>query len=244
MKCLNCGAVLDADQLVCPYCGTINHEASGRKQELDVLEGENQALKKEVLSKSKEEVRYKIHKRVNLVLAGIFMLTTVISFVAFCITDEPIWNRKGTEEDMIRYYEAGDYENLYLCMSSGDLFDPEQYYDYGHIALIWNDYLNCQIYFGKAYEAYVDTGFYDSYYLERCIEYGCDVLTGNLSYIYEELSEENKKRLAPCQEQIYILFTGALQIPEELIEEIYEIEEYKHADALVEYVLEVLPHEE
>lgn len=243
MKCINCGALLEADQLVCPYCGTANHEAIDRKQELDMIEGENRKLKKEVLSKSKEEIGYKIHKRVNLVLLAVFVLVTVFSFVAYLFTEEQVWNRNGSEEDMVRYYEANDFENLYFCMSFADLFDPEKYPDYGHAALIWNDYMDCQVYFAKAYEEYEKTGYYDAWYLEKCIDYGCDVLTGNLSYVYEELSEENKERLAPYQEQIYILFTGALQIPDELIEEMYEVEAYEHEEALVEYVLEVLPNE-
>ena len=243
MKCNNCGALLDADQLVCPYCGRANQVAADRKKELDKIEKENRSLRKEVLSKSREQIRYKIHKRVNLALLAVFVLVVVFSFVAYLFTEEQVWNREGGEADMNRYYEAGDLENLYLCMNFADLYDPEKYPDYGHAALIWNDYMDCQIYFASAYEEYEKTGFYDAWALEKCIDCGCDVLTGNLSYIYEELSEENKKKLTPYQEQVYILFTGALQIPEELIEEIYELEEYKHDEALIEYVLEVLPND-
>lgn len=244
MKCIQCGAVLKADQLVCPYCGATNEEASSRKRELDSLEAKNISLKKEVLEKSKDEIRTKIHKRVNFVLLCVFIITVFISFGTYMIVEENLFGSKGTEEEMIRYYEEGDYENLYLCMSSGDLFDPELRYEYSHMALLWDKYKSCQIYFGKAYREYEKTGFYDGYYLERCVDYGCEVLTGEFSYSYGEFPEANREGAAPYQEQVMILFTGVLQIPEELIEEMHQEEYYYNkADVLTEYVLEVLPNE-
>ena len=244
MKCIQCGAILKAEQLVCPYCGAVNKEATGRRRELDFLEAQNISLKKEVLQESKEEIRTKIHRRVNFVLLCVFILTVFISFATYMITEEHLFGPKGTEEEMIRYYEEGDYENLYLCMSSGDLFDSELRYEYGHMALLWNDYESCQINFGKAYQEYVNTGKYDSYYLEQCVKYGCEVLTGEFSYTYDEFPEVNREKAKPLQDQVMILFTGVFQIPEELIGEMHDRENYyDKADVLIEYVLEVLPNE-
>lgn len=244
MKCVQCGAILKEEHLVCPYCGAINEEASVRKKEVDTIENKNKALKKEVLEKSKEEIHTKIHRRVNFVLTCVFILLVFISFGTYMIVEENLFGPKGTEEEMIRYYEAGDFENLYLCMNSGELFDPELRYEYSHMALLWNKYQSCQIYFAKAYQEYDKTGVYDGYYLERCIEYGCEVLTGEFSYTYDVFPEINKEKAAWYQEQVMILFTGVLQIPDELITEMYNEEYYyNRADILTEYVLEVLPNE-
>ena len=244
MKCVQCGAILKEEHLVCPYCGAINEEASGRKKEIDIIEKKNRALKKEILEKSKEEIYTKIHRRVNFVLTCVFVLMVLISFGTFMILEGNLFVPKGTEEEMIRYYEEGDFEKLYLCMSSGELFDPELRYEYSHMALLWDQYKSCQTYFGKAYQEYEKTGVYNGYYLECCIDYGCEVLTGEFSYVYDEFPEINKEKAAPYREQVMILFTGILQIPEELIEEMYKEEYYyNRSDILTEYVLEVLPNE-
>lgn len=243
MKCVNCGAVLQPDQLLCPYCGAPNAQASDRQKELDAMEQKNRTLKREVLAGSKWEIIYKIHKRVNIVLFCIFALTMVISFGIFLLTEGHVLGHKGTETEMLRYYEEGDYEKLYLCMNSGELFDPEKNYDYSHIALLWRSYENCQLYFAEAFEEYEKTGLYSTYDLEQCIKEGCEVLTGNCSYVYPALSATNQEKFAPYQEQVRILFTGALQIPEKMLEDLDTAETYKREDPLIEYVLEVLPNE-
>ena len=243
MKCVSCGAILEADQSICPYCGARNEEAIHRKERLDTLEKENRLLKKTVLWQEKETIAYKIHKRINLALVCIFLLSVVISLGVFLFTEGHLFGHRGTEEEMLRYYEEGDYESLYLCMSSGELFDPEKHYEYGHLALLWRSYQDCQTHFATAYESYVKTGLYDAYELERCIKDGCAVLTGNLSTTYSQLSDANRERLAPYQEQIRILFTGALQLPEEMLADLEEQDPFYREKPLKDYVLEVLPNE-
>ncbi len=245
MKCVQCGAVIGAKELICPYCGAVNEDAVSRKKELDKLEEDNLLLKKEILDKSKSELRIKIHNRVNIVLLCVFIVTVLIGFGIHMILEENYFAPKGTEEEMYRYYEEGDYEKLYLCMSSGDLFDAELRYKYGHMAFLWNSYDNCQTYFAKAHQSYIENGVYDSYYLESCVEYGCEVLIGQFSYDYKYFPDENIEKIAPYQEQVMLLFAGIFRIPEELITEMYEEEYYSDKiDLLTEYVLEVLPNED
>lgn len=244
MKCLQCGAVLKEEDLKCPYCGAVNNEAYNRKRERDILEEKNKLLKEEVLKKSKEELYTKIHRRINTAMLCVFIITVFISYVVFMIGEKQYFGLKGTEKEMVRYYEEGDYANLFLCMKAGDLFDPELRYKYSHMALLWDNYKSCQTYFSLAYQEYEETGFYDSFYLEQCVEYGCEVLTGEFSYDYDELPEANIEAAKPYQEQVMILFTGMLKIPEELIREMKQEEYYYiRPDILTEYVLEVLPNE-
>jgi len=243
MKCFNCGANLDADKLVCEYCGTVNDDAVQRKQELDKLENENIELKRDVLTKSKEEIRYKIHIRVNIALAVFFILTMVISFVMYLGVEVNLFHKNSNVSDMYKYYETQDYESLYYCMSNGNLFSVEDYPEYSHMALYWRNYNDCYLYYAQAFEEYQQTGQYNKYELERCIEKGCGVLTGEIGSIYDDFWTSNKERMLPYQEQVYILFTGALQIPEEMIAEIYDKVQYDQADEIVEYVLEVFPNE-
>ncbi len=243
MKCVQCGAILEADELVCSYCGTANEDALKRKKELKTIEKKNEKFKNKVLNESKPEISAKIHKRVNIALFIVLIVMSVINWGIYMIFEENCFAHKGTVEEMYRYYEEGDYENLYYCMSSGDLFDLEEYYKYGYMAWMWNSYNECQTCFGLAYEKYLETGFYDEFYLEYSIKYGCEVLTGEFSYDYMEMPEEVEDQIKFYQEQIKLLFTGIYQIPDELLEKMYEREYYGRADILIEYVMEVLPNE-
>ena len=141
------------------------------------------------------------------------------------------------------YYEAAKLEELYYHMHENNIIGMEGYYDYSNIALLWHTYRECQLEFAFAYDGYLKNGKYSKWQLESCVDSGYDVLTGYISYSYDEnLSPKNRELIKPYQEKVYMMFTGVLQIPEEMLVDL-EPNDFEKLDALQEYVLEVLPNE-
>lgn len=243
MKCKHCGANIEADQKICPYCGTANPEAYLREWQLEEIQKKNKELARQVLKDSRPELLYKLHKRVNLALFILLILISVVSFGVYMAKESG--KKYGKKSDIPRLYEEGAWDEFALCMRSWDYSKEEEYHDYMHMASLWNCYRSCQIAFAQAYEGYLETGYYKKQYLRECVKYGYMVLTGELSYLYshENLSEQNKKNLEPFREQVYILFTGILKIPENMLSDL-DPEDYTEENTLFEYVLEVLPNED
>lgn len=245
MKCKNCGANIKREQRRCPYCGSINEMAVKQEQALGSMEKSNQEYMLQVLKESKPMLHYKIHKRVNLVLLGIFICVTLFSMFAFFHQEGGLFTTPGSMEVCASYYEEGKFEELSRYMSEHDMFNPENNYAYSQMVFLWKSYQNCQDYFATSYEVYQETGFYDTSYLELCIREGYEVLTSEVSYLYKEPVKRNQNMYAPYQEKIYMLFTGVLHIPEEMLADVKEgTFDYEVRDALIEYVLEVLPNAE
>ena len=241
MKCIHCGANIETDQKICPYCGTANPEAYKRERQLEEIQKKNEALTKQVLKDSGPQLLYKIHKRVNLALLVLLILVFAVSLGVYVAKESG--EKHGGKKDIIRFYEEGAWEDLYLCMRSWDYFGEEGYHEYSYMALLWDSYRSCQLYFGEAYEEYLSTGYYSTWQLRRCVKEGYEVLTGYISPLYDKPSEQNLKNIQPYRDQIYILFTGMLQIPEEMLEDL-DPKDGMGSNSLEEYVLEVLPNEE
>lgn len=242
MKCVNCGAQIGLDVEKCPFCGTVNNIAVVRKEGIEILKAENEKLEEAVLEASKKEMYYKLHKRINIILVAVMVLFCVAALIISQIEYDYV----APEDKKMVYelYEKQDLEGLYNLMHEKDIFGKEGFYDYSYMALLWNNYQECQRWYAKAYDNYLANGKYDSYYLERCIETGCEILTGYISSTYgKNLSEKNKEYLRPYQEKVMILFTGTFGIPEEMLEGL-EHDDYDREDAIIEYVLEVLPNED
>lgn len=241
MKCKNCGAQMGLDVKKCPYCGTVNEIAIKREENLTNLVKENEEFKEQLLERSKEEMHYRLHKRMN--LAMLCLLLVFLIGGSLIVEFQKNHVSKKDEQLAKEYYEAGNFKDLYYHLHEKEMFGFAKYYDYCQMALLWTSYNDCQIFFSRAYDQYCVTGKYSAWDLERCIESGCKILTSYVSFTYgEKMSEQNGKALKPYQEQVRILFAGVLQIPEEMFDNLKE-DEYDRMDALKDYVLEVLPNE-
>lgn len=238
MKCKGCGAILEMEQSVCPYCGMVNPVAAEQARYLNLLKRKNQNYRAEVLKESRTEILKRIHKRVNWILFGVLVIVTVLSFLLY--GRQEYHQKSGTAEQMEKYYREGDYRQLYLYMNDCNLYDPDKHYEYGQMALFFRTYQDCQDSFAEAYEDYLQTGRYSGYGLEKCIRNGYDVLTAYVSYVYEDVGEENRQKLLPYQEQVRILFAGSLKIPEEMLLDL-QADDYECKRKLIAYVKEVLP---
>lgn len=236
MKCVNCGAELGLDVLKCPYCGTDNEVAQKRAQSLSKLQEHNEELEKKVIKESRAVIWYRLHKRINLAL---FLVGVIIFGGLFCISHFTEDSRREKHEaQLLAYYEAGQLEEIYWYMDEKDLWGEG--YDYGYIAFMWNDYNEAKQHFAKAYEQYVNTGYYNKAGLESSIRFGISVIS---SYDYYCEKGNDMTITKPYRDELYAMFTGIMTVPEELIEEA-EFGKSRKEEPIIEYVLGVLPNEE
>ncbi len=243
MKCIGCGADVDVNVKKCPYCGVVNTVAIEREQIIDDLEEKNEKLKKSVLQKSWFAIYYKIHKRINLLLVIAFFLIIVIGVIVAENTDNKNPGR-GSRQNVIEAYNRGDYEALYMAMRDGEYFEDPEYDEYGHMAMIWDCYIECLAEYGRTYDEYLKTGKYDRFYLKSSVMSGVEVLYGipTLYYYKNELSAENARRAKPMQDEIRALFIGVYKVPEEMLDTTAYTKS-KMMSELEDYVLGVLENE-
>ena len=238
MKCKYCGALIKKDELRCAYCGQDNPVAQKRQRRINELEEGNDALRQEVIRKNRFDVFLRILRRSTVALVALAVIFTVASFFVFYFKTNKTGASKDNQKKMQEYYAAGDLENLYYCMSDGNLFSPEDNYNCSYTALIWREYSDCIRYFATAHEDYLQKGYYDRYDLERSIEYGVKVLSGYISYIYQgSENAHNSKILKPYREEVRSLFANVYMVPDELLTEC-------DSKAIFEYVEGVLSVEE
>ncbi|MGN0515107.1 MAG: hypothetical protein ACI4GD_12600 [Lachnospiraceae bacterium] len=242
MKCKNCGAQMGLDVEKCPYCGSENKIAKTRSSTLDKLKKYNEKLSQEELKKTRAWRFYKLHKRINIIMTAVVIVLLVVSFIFYMLSDNSVSKPKGSVNTVKELYNKGDYEELHTYMHEHGMFGEEGLYEYSQMALLWYEYHKTRLDFIKAYDNYMLDDQYNKMYLERCVDDGYGVLTCHISSYYNEVSEENANRIKPYQDEIYMLFTGILNIPEEMLSDLDEYD-YKKEDVLKEYVLEVLPNE-
>lgn len=110
MICKNCGAKINADELLCPYCGTENQEVA-QKQQRDYIE--DYAKKKRGLKKVPETVVKKTTKGFFYVAGGIFgavILLLIVSVAFSKLTRADMLSRQEKElEKLEKYYVSGEY---------------------------------------------------------------------------------------------------------------------------------------
>lgn len=245
MKCEGCGAQIDIDQRMCPYCGRINDTAVKRGEHLRSMEERNRREGEQIIKRSGLEIFCKIHKWVNVGLVVALVIACVASFSFYYIHEYGINRNDVSPEQLRECYENGDLESLYYLMSKGEYFGKDGYYGYAQAAFFWRDYMDCQNYFARSYEKYTKNGYYDSYWLQRSVECGYDCLTFYMDSVYSDgkSDEKNMELSKEYQEKVRILMLGVLQIPKEMLEDL-DPYDYDRKQQLVDYVLGVHPHEE
>ena len=246
MKCVGCGAQIDMDQQVCPYCGRVNDLALQRSMHLENLEERNRREGKEIVEKSRMEIFCRIHRWVNVGLAVAVVIAAVASFGFFYYYEYGFSFDKAKPGEIRALYEAKDFGELYYAMSKGDYFGEQDFVDCAQAALYWHTYISCQDHFARAYQQYVKEGTYDSYDLEQCVREGLTCyayFNPDSSYAAEDVCWKNAEMTKDYQEKVTILLTGILQIPEEMLQDIRKDDDQRRQE-IVDHVLEVLPNEE
>lgn len=243
MKCSNCGANISRSTIKCPYCGCDNSKAISDNKLLNHLRDLNRKEKKKIIREATPYIFYKNLKRINVILIIIFIFSFIAHFAINLIKGSFSFFDQCEYNVMKEYYDNNDFEALDHYLSENDGFDPESNYEFSQMAILYNSYISCQDNFARTYQEYITKGYYDTYYLERTVEEGLDVLIACPSWLYEDTTPNNAVKFKPYQDKIKILLTGILQIPEEMLKDL-ESNDYEHYDRIVNYVLGVLPNEE
>ncbi|MBE5926321.1 MAG: hypothetical protein E7270_05095 [Lachnospiraceae bacterium] len=227
MKCIHCGANYKTMELECPYCHAPNPK--GREWLKERNKAENK-YKRERINVINKGTPY-IVSRIIMYIAITMVTFSVISFlavVAFFIREEfksvGYVSRSEALEQMEKYYNNGEYLELYFYMSEKDLFD-EEYYVYSQAALLTNKY---HLYQSKKMsmlkeieDGVMDDDYYVSYTLSESIEiYKVDV------GVYDEEVSENQAIYDMYREEIMSFWVGTLGLTEEEIEWISDKENY------------------
>ncbi len=124
IKCLNCGAVFEAEEAKCPYCGYINPEGAESKflRELENTRKELDNVDEEAASSYVREVKkgagsvakiIAIALVVALVIAGGYLLLqkTVFNHDKGSYAEELVWEREHFKE-YDAMFEAKEYDEL------------------------------------------------------------------------------------------------------------------------------------
>lgn len=113
MVCKNCGATMDENEVVCPYCGTENFEVAKKQQEEYVKEYRH---KKKVVKTVPERFVRKTTKTMFYiaggVLAAIILLLIVAGAFSRVASGALLATQKKELEKLEKYYSAGDYEAM------------------------------------------------------------------------------------------------------------------------------------
>lgn len=111
MRCVNCGAQMDENTLICPYCGTEN-EAEAREQHRETLNAiydkieHLDGLEDEVVKKANRSVGKLAIFLIVLLSAG-FVLIYIISRI---IASNALSSQEKQLQKLEEYYQAGDYQ--------------------------------------------------------------------------------------------------------------------------------------
>lgn len=242
MKCKFCGAELGVRQIRCAYCGEDNEDAIALEKNLNKIIKTNNTMAKNVVEKNKKTIFYSVYKKVTLGIIATTVITLITCMIVIGWDDFGIGKKKAVGQ-MKQAYSEGNIEELYNVMDEHRLFDPEKYYDYSYVALLYHQYTYSQSYFARAYEKYVQTGKYDQFCLERAVKSSYDLLSGDLSYVYNSgLSRSGREMLEPYRERVKIMLYNNFKIPEDKLME-FLADDYKGRENMVNYVKEVLPNE-
>lgn len=138
MNCKNCGAEYQDTVLKCPYCGTENKAAAGRKKK-EILRAYDEEAQR--LYQQAENFPQKAAKRITgkilrllAVLAGVGLIVTV--FVIFWAKISAEWELKAQKkhlQTLEKLYQKQDYEELFDYLDEKDLYG-RSYEKYSQVA--------------------------------------------------------------------------------------------------------------
>lgn len=111
MKCVNCGAKLAPDTLICPFCGSENTEEAREQHEEELQEiydkiGDDRAVENEIVHKANRSAG-KVALLVLALLAVIFLAVYMISGMR---ARNAYRDQHTALNVMEQYYQDGDYE--------------------------------------------------------------------------------------------------------------------------------------
>lgn len=134
MKCTNCGGDFAADQLKCPYCGTVNEHALKLAKELQTYDKAYEEKRDALLENGTGQVLK--HLTIGMGLVFLVIICIVFGCVAFYqyrYSDGSTYEVTGTrfarnQEMVAQYLEEKQYIRAYLLASATD--PTHEYFQY------------------------------------------------------------------------------------------------------------------
>ena len=177
MKCANCGAEINENELICPYCGYENEKVAIEEQANYLNELEK---KKENLNYEPERKAKRAEKKTNYVFRNVLILVSIIGFIAFGVvyfTSSNSLNKQNKNiEKLEEYYQERDYESISNLMDKIEDSYVPAYKKY---------YITASLYNGSQWELSIMEENYD-YYNEGISR---DSFDEEIEYVFKSLCE-------------------------------------------------------
>ena len=114
VNCPNCGALIPADAIICPYCQYENEELAKQAEEdkiEDLIEDHNEEVKR--LPKKLVKKNTKVFAVVIIVLVIIlFSAVYMLNRTGRLIQESKYTSKENLVDKLEEYYQAGDYEKV------------------------------------------------------------------------------------------------------------------------------------
>ncbi|MBQ2705548.1 MAG: hypothetical protein IJF60_01900 [Agathobacter sp.] len=226
MKCINCGANFQTEELRCPYCGSKNVIGEEWEKERVSSKSFYERMREQFY---KEGIAYTCNKILNkaILILVIALFGTVILYILPSLTQEGSLAIKKKvlsnqiEKQMEEYHSAGDWDGLERYMSEYDMYGEETYV-YTQAAFLARDYrkymMNYMDFLAMSEEEQLEE---DNYELENVLQYSHEVVHVNCG-IYDELCSENEEMYQIYRKKVLDLWKGGLGLNDEEIDFLLE----------------------
>lgn len=166
MVCKSCGAVIEDELLLCPYCGTEN-EREAKKQQDEYIESVEQKI--EEVKEMPKQVAKKANTMVTklvIILIGVAAVVLVAAFVISKWIGATALDRQQKKIDQLEaYYQAGQYQELCDYLSEineyGASFEKYRRVDEMYDASVWD--IELLVNMCDIVSKYPDSKVYDDY---------------------------------------------------------------------------------
>lgn len=221
MKCISCGGEVTSDEERCPYCHTINEAAVKKKKQLYGRGILNKVLKTEVLETSKEYRWSKILNRTMIIMAVLFAILVIITFVMNLLVGgdlKKLHKPSNVTQVLSENYEKQDFNRLYALLNQYGMMGTD-HYKYSQIALIHSRYEDFITNRNECIEQIELNEQPGDFPLEYALREGLWILHPSLG-LYDEMDRDNQKILSEYQDNVTVFFQAFLELSGEEIEEL------------------------
>lgn len=114
MKCNACGAEIDNQAVVCPYCGSEQMENARQEhtREVNALKAETEKVRRSIRSHDVSKVNQKITKIFVLLVVGILLLLGISALTGIVKNKIKLVSQDKALLKLEEYYQTADYEKL------------------------------------------------------------------------------------------------------------------------------------
>lgn len=238
MKCNNCGANFQTDELQCPYCGSRNIVGEEWQRERNLSQNFYEEMKRNFYEHGVLYVIDKVLNKALLLLFVAFIIVFILYMFPSMVEEGILDIKKAILKDQIigqmeEYHQSGEWDKLEVYMSEYDMFEKENYV-YCQAAIMeryYQDYMQEFMQYIELPEEEQEEG---DYYIERFLRDSRDLYRADCG-IYDDLRSANKEKHEQYKEEVLIFWKVSLGLTEEEIQFLIE-EDYLYMEDEERYV--------